>query len=785
MQNISLNVKPLSAKGITLLVFGIALIAIPALTQSIINLSLIALNIKLSLPTTIALLQNMTWLNLIPKIVGLSVVSALIIRSHLKVDSTKTKRQITKVSIIGLTALMFVGALIIETPVASAQATALTGYILDTPLPIADWYIGTYGTGNYFAINGSNWDNLMRGVGSTAWAAYATNYTKVEELVLASVTSGSVYLKDVPFDLALMGNIPENVQVECNYQGVTYKYINSASSLGSPYTISVGQGPNAGYYLAQDSGDRISWSSTDALLVLRNAINTLPIIQMSNTTGISQGNTNGNIPFYKGEVRFGVGDFVGHTMIAIPIASQVSIVGSGIGATRLIINNTGITNTNATNALISYYQNIQDITYALYYQKLTITDMVIDTSQEVYLSAISTTRAAYVDFERLIISGPYGEYAYGFHPNNYTNTINNYGIYLNNPNTNGPSQIVETYISGYRTGVYPTSDHLVMSNNFITDCYFGISLANSYDLQINKQMTYMTQYAYTFTNSIYGDVQINQPMVETCANAFFNGGINSTTTHNVQINMPYVRYNNASGNYHLTPTNDRRYFGGTSFVDTNVIFNIISWIPEPVLFYDFSECTGTITQDKSGYNHLGTILGATWTNRALSNKFNSLTFSTGNISIPVSTTLQSPNFTISTWIKPTAIGAQQTIIGTISNGGPYLRLNTDGTLSLQKENTGLIGNSVGAVSAGSWAYVTVSYNLDGQYIFYINGTASGTGTNAQTFSWSQQLIGMQAGQSYPFGGSMAMFSMYNRVLTSQEIQTLWCNYGNPLTVYLS
>jgi hypothetical protein len=277
MQNISLNVKPLSAKGITLLVFGIALIAIPALTQSIINLSLIALNIKLSLPTTIALLQNMTWLNLIPKIVGLSVVSALIIRSHLKVDSTKTKRQITKVSIIGLTALMFVGALIIETPVASAQATALTGYILDTPLPIADWYIGTYGTGNYFAINGSNWDNLMRGVGSTAWAAYATNYTKVEELVLASVTSGSVYLKDVPFDLALMGNIPENVQVECNYQGVTYKYINSASSLGSPYTISVGQGPNAGYYLAQDSGDRICFTSTDAVTVMQNAVNVVGV----------------------------------------------------------------------------------------------------------------------------------------------------------------------------------------------------------------------------------------------------------------------------------------------------------------------------------------------------------------------------------------------------------------------------------------------------------------------------------------------------------------------------
>ena len=322
MQNISLNVKPLSAKGITLLVFGIALIAIPALTQSIINLSLIALNIKLSLPTTIALLQNMTWLNLIPKIVGLSVVSALIIRSHLKVDSTKTKRQITKVSIIGLTALMFVGALVIETPVASAQATALTGYILDTPLPIADWYIGTYGTGNYFAINGSNWDNLMRGVGSTAWAAYATNYTKVEELVLASVTSGSVYIKDVPFDLALMGNIPENVQVECNYQGVTYKYINSASSLGSPYTISVGQGPNAGYYLAQDSGDRICFASTSYKTVY-NAVSTVLTV------------SGGTIVLKPGDTFTATSGLSGY--------SNVNVVGDG--ATLQVDSNTGSVHT--------------------------------------------------------------------------------------------------------------------------------------------------------------------------------------------------------------------------------------------------------------------------------------------------------------------------------------------------------------------------------------------------------------------------------------------------------
>lgn len=262
----------LALGSFTVIAASLSLIVIPALAQTIITLFLIMFNMNLSLENMVGLLSNMWWINLIPKVAGLTILAAVVCRSRLRIDSSKLKRQLTKVSVIGVLGLMVVGAVFVEVPVAKAEAVATTGYILDTPLPIADWYVGKYSTNNYFAINGSNWDNLMAGVGSTAWAAYTSNYTKIEELVLAQVTYGQVYLKEVPFNYNL--TIPANVQVIENVNGLTRTFISSASSQGSPYTISVDK-VNTQYYLAQDGANRIvnSWSSTNAATVIQNAMN--------------------------------------------------------------------------------------------------------------------------------------------------------------------------------------------------------------------------------------------------------------------------------------------------------------------------------------------------------------------------------------------------------------------------------------------------------------------------------------------------------------------------------
>jgi hypothetical protein len=263
----------LSLGSFTIIASSIFLIATPALAQTILTLFLIGFHTQLSLESTIGLLSNMWWINLIPKVVGLTVLVAVVCKSRLRIDSSKLKRQLTKASVVGILGLFLVGALYIEVPIARAETIATTGYILDTPLPIADWYIGKYSTNNYFAINGSNWDNLMAGVGSTAWSSYTSNYTKIEELVLGQVTSGIVYTKEVPFDLALMNSIPRYVSVVESVNGLQRTFINPLDSQGSPYTISV-SGVN---YFGADKQNQICFTSTNATLVGTNAVNSLTV----------------------------------------------------------------------------------------------------------------------------------------------------------------------------------------------------------------------------------------------------------------------------------------------------------------------------------------------------------------------------------------------------------------------------------------------------------------------------------------------------------------------------
>jgi len=193
------------------------------------------------------------------------------VKTHFHIDRFAMKKQLKKTYV--LSALVICGLFLssaITTPLVSASATATTGYYLATPFSTVDWIIGNYSTGTLYAINGSNWANLMT-YPSTTWASYASNSTKVQELVLASINSGTVFLKDVAFDYAL--TIPENVAVIESKNGLIRTFVNAANTQGSPYTISVDT-VNPTYYMAQDSADRFinAWSSTNASYTINSAI---------------------------------------------------------------------------------------------------------------------------------------------------------------------------------------------------------------------------------------------------------------------------------------------------------------------------------------------------------------------------------------------------------------------------------------------------------------------------------------------------------------------------------
>jgi hypothetical protein len=270
--------------SVSLLALGIFLIVFPAISYNLINVFLMLTGTKITLENVVFLLQNMWLFNALPKIVGAILLIVIVVRTRMKTNYSKLKRQLLLASIVGIFWLLIISVVYVDIPATKTEATVITGYFLATAFPIADCYIGKYSDGNYFAINRSNCTNLMTSAAPIPWFAYSRNYTQVTELALANMTYGTVYLKEIPFNLALISSIPPNVTVIDNFNGVTYTYINSINSLGSPYTVSVGQGNNAGYYLATDCGKRIVFASIDGLSVIQSCINSEINSTYSSTT---------------------------------------------------------------------------------------------------------------------------------------------------------------------------------------------------------------------------------------------------------------------------------------------------------------------------------------------------------------------------------------------------------------------------------------------------------------------------------------------------------------------
>jgi parallel beta-helix repeat protein len=262
--------KKLSLVGIALLVASIALIFLSklAVNQVAFNLFL------LSSFTDVAALNMYTLLFAVAGYVLMAAGAALFVyvawRSRFVVDAPTVKRQL-RVLIVAV-AVLLVTLSLFCTQAASANSLATTGYYLATPYSPYDWLIGKFSTGTTYAINGSNWANMMTWPTPAPWSDYAGNSTQVIEAALAATTAGTVYLKEVPMNYSL--TIPANVQVIENVNGLTRVFIDDAESQGSPYTVSVDTVQTT-YYTVQDCADRyiISWTSTEFITTINKALN--------------------------------------------------------------------------------------------------------------------------------------------------------------------------------------------------------------------------------------------------------------------------------------------------------------------------------------------------------------------------------------------------------------------------------------------------------------------------------------------------------------------------------
>jgi hypothetical protein len=137
-------------------------------------------------------------------------------------------------------------------------------------------------------------------------------------------------------------------------------------------------------------------------------------------------------------------------------------------------------------------------------------------------------------------------------------------------------------------------------------------------------------------------------------------------------------------------------------------------------------------------------------------------------------------FTYNAWVYNNDHSAVHTIKAgqyAGSNGAPQFRIETDQKLGLIKQGVSVIGYSTGTIPDDTWTMATVTYDASGNYVFYINGSASGSGTNLQTFLDKNILIGAQQSDTSAYveemNGNIDEVGIWDRAISSTEVTSLY------------
>jgi hypothetical protein len=202
----------------------------------------------------------------------------------------------------------------------------------------------------------------------------------------------------------------------------------------------------------------------------------------------------------------------------------------------------------------------------------------------------------------------------------------------------------------------------------------------------------------------------------------------------------------------------------------NAEASLVSW-------WKFDEGTSTSSADSSDSN-TGTLSGSTiptWVTGKVGAYALNFNGSTAYVDTGASANLQLSVFTYAAWVK-TSSASDQSIISIGTSGGTEFRVNSDLTMYLIKTNLAAIGLSTGKVTSGTWTHVAVTYDSSGNYSFYVNGAAAGSGTSPQTFIWiGNGLIGRQTSGEY-FNGSIDDLRVYDTAMSASQVAALYNSY---------
>lgn len=142
-----------------------------------------------------------------------------------------------------------------------------------------------------------------------------------------------------------------------------------------------------------------------------------------------------------------------------------------------------------------------------------------------------------------------------------------------------------------------------------------------------------------------------------------------------------------------------------------------------------------------------------------------------------------PPWTISAWANLTSVNTTQAFFGATSAGGIEFRLDgSNSKLDLLTNNIADMAHSTGTLSPNTWTHVAVSYDASGNYVFYINGAASGSGTNLQSFSSTGYYVGYDY-NGEDLNGILDEFRFSNIVRSADWLAAQYNNQNSPSTFY--
>ena len=144
------------------------------------------------------------------------------------------------------------------------------------------------------------------------------------------------------------------------------------------------------------------------------------------------------------------------------------------------------------------------------------------------------------------------------------------------------------------------------------------------------------------------------------------------------------------------------------------------------------------------------------------------------------------DLTISAWVYINTSGVFLGIVCKRDHGGTNYQFytNNSATPKLRFFDGSTASGSTGTVSLNAWHHVAISVNsgVTNGSVFYIDGTASGTGTFTISSNDASLIIGADDhGFVSKFNGKIDEVSIFNSALSSSEISSMY-NGGVPTTI---